>query len=366
MKILITGGHLSPALSVIESLKNAEVAYVGRKFALEGDSALSFEYQVITDLGIKFFPLTTARLQRKISRHTFTSFLKLPVGFSQSLKILRSFKPDVVLGFGSYVSLPVVLSAYFLKIPIVIHEQTLEVGFANKILSRFATKICISWQSSEKYFPIQKTVLTGNPLRKEILAINTKTGQNKLPVLFVTGGSLGSHFINTLILESLDKLVDKFEIIHQTGDAKKYQDFEKLTNEKFRIKEKGKRYTLKKFFTPNDSALNLAKADLVISRAGINTVSELLYLSKPALLIPISFSQRDEQLKNAKLLKDNNLAEILESKETTRGSFLNTLFDMEKNLTKYKPNFKDKINSRAAENIIEVLQDVYQKKKIKK
>ena len=134
--------------------------------------------QEITKLGIPFYAINTARLQRKFTKHTVPSLIKFPLGFIQSLKILRKIKPEVVLGFGGYISLPVVLAAAFLKIPIVIHEQTLEAGFANKIEAKFARKICISWQSSEKYFPKEKTVLTGNPLRQVIL--NSKIFQAKM------------------------------------------------------------------------------------------------------------------------------------------------------------------------------------------
>src|SRR3972149_4565703 len=227
MKILIIGGHSTPALCVIENLKNEEVFYIGRKHALEGDSALSLEYQTINKFKIPFYEIKTARFQRKITRYTLFSFLKFPAGFLQAVKILKQTKPDVVVGFGGYVSIPIVISAYFLKIPIVIHEQTLEIGFANKILSPFATKICISWESSKEFFPQGKTILPGLPIKKEIINAKTsirsastvstrgeqahdKKDKHDLPFLYITGGSLGSHKINLLVEKILPQLLQNF------------------------------------------------------------------------------------------------------------------------------------------------------------
>ena len=217
MKIAITGGHLTPALSVIEALpKDAEVLYIGRKHALEGDRAVSLEYGVITQKGINFAVLQTGRLQRTITRYTIPSLAKVPVGLAKSILILRKFKPDVVVGFGGYVSFPVILAAKVLKIPIVIHEQTLEAGAANMFLSRFAKKICISFETSRKFFPKDKTTLTGNPVRDAIIHPSKKFdfGENE-KVIFITGGSLGSHFINLLVKECLAKLLDNYIIVHQ-------------------------------------------------------------------------------------------------------------------------------------------------------
>lgn len=374
MKILITGGHLSPALSVIEKLKGEDILYVGRKHALEGDKAFSLEYQTIKSLGIPFFSITTGRLQRKFTRYTIPSFLKFPLGFSQSFFILKRFKPDVVLGFGGYVSWPIIVMSSFLKIPVVIHEQTLEAGMTNKMAARFAVKICISFESSKRFFPIKKVVLTGNPLRKEIIEENQKSkiinheSKGELPLLYVTGGSLGSHFINNLVKDTVVKLIKDFQIIHQTGDSNKYKDFDTLLKIKNELGEDGENYTVRKFLTPAESAESLQKADLVVARAGINTVTELLFLGKPSLLIPLPFAQNNEQLKNARFLKAQGLGEILEQKKITAEVFLNTLEKMNKNINSYKENSsksKALVDRDAALRIVEVVKNVYKKKKNK-
>ena len=174
MKVLIAvggGGHFSPALAVIKQMpKDWDVLLVGRKHTFEGDSALSLEYQTAQRLGLQFETITTGRLQRKLTRHTFSSLVKMPVGMAQAKKILAKYKPDVVLSFGGYISVPVVLAAAIQRLPIIIHEQTLQAGLANKIAARFAAKICISWEESAKFFPRSKVILTGNPLREEFLS----------------------------------------------------------------------------------------------------------------------------------------------------------------------------------------------------
>lgn len=361
MRIVIIGGHLSPALAVMEQLKNAEIYYLGRKYTFENDKAISLEQQEITKLGIPFYAINTARLQRKFTKHTIPSLIKFPLGFTQSLKILRQIKPEVVLGFGGYISLPVVLAAAFLKIPIIIHEQTLEAGFANKIETKFARKICLSWQSSQQYFPKDKTVLTGNPLRQVIL--NSKSSsKNEFPMLYITGGSSGSHAINSLVEKSLEKLLENFVVVHQVGDAKEYNDFEKLRAAVNKLRSAlVKNYHLQKFFSPETVVQNLNSADLVIGRAGINTVTELIYFAKPAFLIPLPFSQRREQLKNALFLKGLGLAEIGLQDELTPEIFVTKIIAMFKNLNKYQLR-EEVLIPDAAKNIVRVLKDVSTKK----
>ena len=140
MKIVVIGGHLSPAYSVIEELKGEEVFYIGREHVFEGDKAVSLENEEIKTLNIPFFPIVTARLQRKFTRYTLSSFIKFPLGFTQALRILKPIKPDVVLGFGGYLSVPVIFAASICNIPVVIHEQTLEAGFANRLVAKIAKR----------------------------------------------------------------------------------------------------------------------------------------------------------------------------------------------------------------------------------
>jgi UDP-N-acetylglucosamine--N-acetylmuramyl-(pentapeptide) pyrophosphoryl-undecaprenol N-acetylglucosamine transferase len=366
MKLAIVGGHLSPALAVIDALpRDAQVLFIGRKYTFEGDRATSLEYNTIRSLKIPFASISTGRWQRKFTRFTIPSLFKFPYGVVQSFLILRNFKPEVVLSFGGYLSLPVGLSAFFLRIPIVIHEQTLAAGLANRILSFFAKKICISWDSSVKFFLLEKTVLTGNPVRKFKVhpdSVGTKfkvNNENKtLPIIYITGGSSGSHFINTLVEGCIEELLKKFIIIHQTGDAQKYLDFDRLYNLRNTLPPKlQSRYFLTKFVEPENIGSVIKAADLVVSRAGINTVTELIFFKKPSFLIPIPFSQNNEQKKNALFLKDLGLGEVFYQDLLDSKKFFGVLIGMFDNIDKYKAksNLDTSINKNAAQKIIEVL-----------
>jgi len=361
MKAVLTGGHLSPALSLIEELKSDEIFFIGRKYSFEGDKALSLEYELITKLGIPFIPLTMGRLQRRLSKHSFTSLLKSPVGFTQSLSTLVRIKPDIVVGFGGYLSLPVIFAASFLGIPVVIHEQTLEVGLANRIAAKFAKKICISWEKSEKYFPKYKTILTGNPIRKELFQPTEENFifKNDLPIVYITGGSSGSHALNSAVLGCAEKLLKSVNIIHQTGDAKKFNDFDKAQKLRELLTGTAGNYQIKKFLDSAQVAEALKKSTFVVSRSGINTVTELICFKKPCILIPLFFSQKNEQLKNALLIKNFGLAEIIEQDKLSPETLFSEISKMEKNISKYVLNSEQDVNifKNASKNIAKVVRE---------
>lgn len=323
MKVLIVvggGGHFAPAFTVINALpKDWQVLVVGRKHAFEGDKAESLEFQIAKQQHIPFVSLTTGRFQRKFTKHTIPSLTKFPYGFLQAMRILLRYKPDVVMSFGGYVSLPVVFAASALKIPIVIHEQTLEAGLANKMASRFATKICISWESSAAFFPNAKTVLTGNPLerdRHEVTNLLKFPANDTLPLLFVTGGSGGSHAINVLIENCLEKLLASFRVFHQTGDAQEFGDFERLEKKRLLLdKDMQERYLLAKFLSHGEFSGVVFASDVVVSRAGMNTITELMHYGKPAIIIPLPHAQKNEQMKNARFMESFGLA-LVASQQT--------------------------------------------------
>ncbi|MCL5438460.1 MAG: UDP-N-acetylglucosamine--N-acetylmuramyl-(pentapeptide) pyrophosphoryl-undecaprenol N-acetylglucosamine transferase [Patescibacteria group bacterium] len=369
MKIVITGGHLSPLLAVVDAFpKSTDILVIGRKRALEGDAAFSLEYQEIQKRGIPFKSIVTARLQRKFTKYTIPSLLKFPYGFFRAVSILKRFKPDIVLSFGSYISLPVNLAAFVLGIPLVLHEQTFGAGTSNKISSIFAKKICVSWEESKKYFPESKTVLTGIPMRKEVIntpgkipVFNQKFENIDLPMIYVTGGSLGSHAINLLIEKCIDDLLKKFKILHQTGDAREFGDFDRLEQKKEKLDDKIKsRYVLAKFVDPLITGSVIKNSAFVVSRSGINTVSELIFLGKPAILIPLPYSQNDEQVKNAEFFKDLGIGEIF-FQDRSPDNFLKLIYLMLENLEKYNKKAKETekiLQKDAASKIVDVLTDI--------
>lgn len=350
MKIVITGSHFTPAQAVIESLNtlwpNVEIIYIGRRRTLEGDKILSIESQILPKLNIKFIPIIAGRLQRVLTFYTIPALFKIPLGFIQSFFILSREKPDIVLSFGGYVAVPVVVSAWLLSIPVIIHEQTLITGLANTITSYFAKKIAISF---DREYPFQKDkiILTGNPIRKDVIKpsgfIDTEikdavliASKEKLPLIFITGGNQGSHVINDALSKIIDSLTQKAYLIHQTGDSH-FRDFEKLTNLRSSLKYP-KRYVVRKWVQGQDLGMILQSADLAISRAGINTLLELAYYSIPSIVIPIPYLYKDEQMVNATYFKSLGLVEILTQDQLTGQLLKNKVDYMLKKRRIYKNN----------------------------
>lgn len=356
-KLLLTGGHLSPLLAVLAELpKDIEPVVIGRKYTFEKDKTESLEYQLLLDLKIPFYDVGAGRLQRKMSRKTIPSLLRSPSAFLKARKILKSEKPDAVLTFGGYIGLPVALAAYTLKIPVVLHEQTLHAGLTSKQIGRWAKKVCISYPTSEKYFNAKKTVFTGNPVRKEVFTVKDKIeGVASGTTLFVTGGSTGAHPINEIIENGLEEFLNHFVIIHQTGDAQEFKDFERLENRKKSLPENlQKKYALRKFILPEEIGWVYKNADVILARSGINTVTELVTLSKKALLVPLPYGQANEQLENAKYYAKTGLGGYIKQDDATPDMVLQKLLEIEKNKTSATALPKD---NTAAQNIINVVRE---------
>lgn len=368
MKVLITGGHLTPALAVLQHFKKSDkVLFVGRKHPLEGDSALSLEYQVCVGKGISFKDLLSGRLQRKFTIHTLPSLLKIPLGFLQAFYYVATFRPEVILSFGSYVSFPVEFCGFLLGVPIVIHEQTLGAGLTNRITSPLARTICISWESSRRFFPKEKTVFTGNPIREEIFkkvyvrggpVFGWRSSDRELPTIYITGGSLGAHAINIAVEEIIEKLLERYVVVHQTGDAKKYKDFERLCDLRNTLGgELRSRYILVRHIE-DEIGWVLRNATLVVSRAGANTVTELLALGKPALLIPLPIAADSEQAKNAKLLRDVGLGEEVAQEKLSGKTLANRIQSMMDRIGSYEKSgrkAKKLVRLNAAEDIVRIV-----------
>ena len=373
MKIVITGGHLSPALSLIDLINGSprgeagrhDVLFIGRKYGFEGDSALSLEYKLLQKLGVNFASVAAGRFQRSFTRYTIPSLFKIPIGFYQSFKILRAFAPDVFVGFGGYVSFAPALASFILRIPIVIHEQTLEAGTTNRIVSHIAEKICISFENSRQFFPKGKTILTGNPIRAQIIKpqSNLELPYENIPLIYFTGGSLGSIFINELIEKTLKDLLSKYRIIHQAGSFNNNKSLQKLRKIKKNLNNQfRKRYLVTDHFSADDVGKILREATLVVGRSGINTITELLFLNKPALLIPLSTGQHDEQRKNAQFLKEAGLAEVLNENAATPTDFVKVASHMIDGIDSYKANEnKEYLKENASENILRVVENAAKK-----
>lgn len=402
MKLLLVaggGGHFAPALALIESLpKDWEVHIIGRKYAFEADKTISLEYQTAKKLGIPFSTITTGRLQRKLTKHTLQSIAKIPVGFRQAMQILKEYQPDVLVSFGGYVSVPVAIAAKLQHVPIIVHEQTMGAGLANKFVGNIADKIALSWKQSESVFPKGKTVLTGNPLQKEFIetiqlssrptersggisflisssvakkdpstSLRSAQDDKKTPLLYITGGSGGSHAINVLIESCLEQLLHKYRIVHQTGDAKQFGDFARLEAKKKTLPpELRDRYLVTKFVDSADVFDLLRKADLVIARSGIGTVTQLLAMGKPCIFIPLPYGQKNEQLTNAMFVKKIGIGEIAQEYGLTGDALyalIEKMFQHYADYTKHSSEAKAVIDLQATQKLISLISHVTSKNK---
>jgi UDP-N-acetylglucosamine--N-acetylmuramyl-(pentapeptide) pyrophosphoryl-undecaprenol N-acetylglucosamine transferase len=267
-KIVITGGHLTPALATIDELKkeeDVEIIFIGRSRATEGDKAPSAESVVIPNIGIKFYAINAGRLQRKLTKYTLWSLGKIPIGVIQSLGILSRERPAAVLSFGSYVAAPVVLAAWVLGIPVITHEQTLKGGLSNRFISLFAKKIALAWEHSREFFPKEKVIVVGNPIRKELLSLEKKRVSR--PVVYITGGNQGAHSINDMVSDILPELLKNYEVIHQTGGSEVYKDYESLSAQAGQLSPRLKsRYTIAKWFNTEETVEVFSRTSLVVGR----------------------------------------------------------------------------------------------------
>ena len=321
-KICITGGHLTPAKAVIDEIQDQyplwNIVFIGRSTEFEGSNIPSKEKELMSSLGIPFVGITAGRLQRAFSMYTVTSLAKFPVGIVQSLLFCMREKPDMIVSFGGYVALPVVLAAWIFGIPVLTHEQTRVSGLANRIIGVFAKKICITYPDTNHLFPLEKTVVTGLPIRKELFddrfTPEWKVNLKKYPLIYLTGGTTGSVSLNALLFPIIERLVQHYTVVHQTGamsaiPAKRVYDL---------LPESGKsRYIARDYVGERYVGWLLRNASLVVGRSGANTVTELALFRKKALLIPLPWSGGGEQLQNAKWLEKAGLATVIEQSSVT-------------------------------------------------
>ena len=335
-KIVISGGHLTPALAVIEELQKQggwEIYFFGRKYAAEGDKIPSLEMEIIPRMGIKFILISAGRLQRRFTRYTIPAALRLPLGFFQALYHLIRLRPNVILSFGGYLGVPAILAGWLLRIPSLTHEQTTVIGLGTKISALFCKKVCLSWPQTLGIFPKGKEFLTGNPVRREVFRVNpdfwkSLNFEKGKPLILIAGGNQGAQVINLAIKGCLGKILAKYNVFHQVGRLD-LAGFRKLEQKNYRVAD---------FVEGADWGTLLNKADLVISRAGINTLTELGALGKPMLLIPISWLFGNEQPRNAQMFKAAGLAEIISQDELTSELLLKTIEKMMASATFYQKN----------------------------
>ncbi|MCR4263384.1 MAG: UDP-N-acetylglucosamine--N-acetylmuramyl-(pentapeptide) pyrophosphoryl-undecaprenol N-acetylglucosamine transferase [Candidatus Roizmanbacteria bacterium] len=344
--ILITGGHISPAVALIQELRRRggyAVHFIGRRYAFaEAKERRSFEYEIVTRLSIPFTDLESPRFPSGISFASFVFPFLLSGKIIAARAILKRIRPEAVISFGGYISAPVVLAAWLLHIPVIMHEQTMLPGRANRMLSRFALFMCISWEESRKYFSesVQKRcILTGLPVRDEVRSLVEKKDTNKKTqkkLIYITGGSSGAHRINSLVLDALPELLKRYEIVHQCGDSQ-FHDYEMLTQKRDTLPaELKKRYRVYKYIAVEQIASILHQADIMVGRSGANTIIEIALIGKPAILIPLPESAFDEQKKQADLLEQKGSAIVCDQQTLTADRLINSIDNLFKQLKKYQ------------------------------
>jgi len=342
---------MSPALAVIDEIgSRADIIFVGKKYDPENEKTFALEYREVAKKNVLFYNLQTGRLTRLFNFKSFINLLKIPLGFYQALRILIKEKPNSILSFGGYIGFPVCLIGFLLKIPVYIHEQTSKPGLTNRITGLLAKKIFISFEETKKYFSPEKIIASGNPVRKSVLKVSKKPFnflKNK-PVIYITGGSLGSHSINNKIKEILPGLLEKYIVIHQTGS----RIIKNILPDKLKTT-----YFPREHFFADEIGYIYSISDLVIGRSGANTLFELIAWKKPAILIPLPWSANQEQLGQAEIFQKSGTGEIFDQNNESK-NLLNLVDKVLSDIDNYKNNFKNVelfYKKNAAQTIVQTL-----------
>jgi UDP-N-acetylglucosamine--N-acetylmuramyl-(pentapeptide) pyrophosphoryl-undecaprenol N-acetylglucosamine transferase len=297
-----TGGHLFPGIAVAQELRRRDPGNRVR-FVSRGND---FERAALARTGFELTAITVEGLKGRGLLNQLRALVNLPRGVLQSAGVLRGFRPDLVIGLGSYAAGPVVLAAWTMRLPIALCEQNTLPGVTNRVLARFADRIFTSFERTAGGFDPAKVVWTGNPLRQEFRADGRTVGERRSGpfTVLVLGGSQGAHRLNTAVAEALERMerLEGFAFIHQTGAADEQAVAEAYRRAKARAR-------VQAFF--HDMAEIYAAADLVVCRAGATTVAEITALGKPALYVPFPFAADDHQRLNAGEMVAAGAAEMI-------------------------------------------------------
>ena len=319
-----TAGHVTPNIALIPKLqeKGFQISYIG--------SYNGIEKSLIQELGIPYYGISSGKLRRYFDIKNFSDPFRVLKGYSQAKKLMKQLKPDVVFSKGGFVTVPVVLAAKKRKIPAIIHESDMTPGLANKLCLSSATKICCNFPETVSTLPADKAVLTGTPIRQELLHGDKEAARNfcgfssDKPVLLVIGGSLGAASVNENVRTILPELLKEFQVIHLCGKGKTDSSLEHTAGYV--------QYEYIKEELPDLFAL----ADIVISRAGANAICELNALAKPNLLIPLSANaSRGDQILNARSFERQGYSMVLEEEEITESVLMDSIRKLYENRNSY-------------------------------
>lgn len=347
-KIVLTGGgtagHVTPNIALLPQLKEAgyEVSYIG--------SYSGIEKKLMEDLDVPYYGISSGKLRRYFDLKNFTDPFRVLKGFSQAKKLIKQINPDIVFSKGGFVAVPVVIAADKCNIPVIIHESDMTPGLANRLCQKHALKVCCNFPETVKLIPDGKGVLTGTPIRSELLHGDKAAGlrlcgfNTSKPILMVIGGSLGALHINEAIRGILSRLLEKFQIIHVCGKGKIDASFNNTTG-----------YC--QFEYVNEELKDLfAAADVVVSRAGANVICELLAMRKPNLLIPLpADASRGDQLLNAASFKKQGFSAVLDEEAMSDTLLFDTICSLYDKREQYITAMSRGKQGDAAKSIVDMI-----------
>lgn len=347
-KIILTGGgtagHVTPNLALLPELKKAgfTVSYIG---SYEG-----IEKQLAKSKGLPYYGISSGKLRRYLSAKNVSDIFHVLHGISQAKSLMKKLRPDIVFSKGGFVSVPVVLAAASQKIPVVIHESDMTPGLANRIAMKKAAKICCTFPETLQYLPKDKAVLTGAPIRAELLKGDKTAGfayagfTGEKPMLLVVGGSTGAAKVNEAVWELLPQLTKTFDVCHLTGKGKARSDL------------KGTPGYVQFEYVSDAMKDLLAACSLAISRAGSNAICELLATRTPNVLIPLSAqASRGDQILNARSFEKQGFSEVVDEDTMKPQDLLNAVNKVYKNRESYIKAMEQSPSSDAVKKITEIL-----------
>ncbi len=346
-KIILTGGgtagHVTPNLALIPALKKRdyEIRYIG--------SYQGIEKRLAENAGIPYDGISSGKLRRYFDLKNFSDPFRVLKGYGEACRLLKKYQPDVIFSKGGFVSVPVVLAAKRYRIPTILHESDMTPGLANRLCIPSAAKICCNFPETLQHLPEDKAVLTGSPIREELLQGDRLAGLQYThlsaakPILLVIGGSLGAVAVNQMIRSLLPRLLPSFQIIHICG--KGHLD-ESLIGRPGYVQYEYVDAPLKHLF---------AAADLAVSRAGANSICELLALRKPNVLIPLSAAaSRGDQLLNAASFEKQGFSTVLKEEDMNQ----DTLFDAIQDTYEHRADFISRMKQSSLGNAVETIADL--------
>lgn len=338
-----TAGHVTPNIALMGRLKEQgyQISYIG--------SYNGIEKTLIEELGIPYYGISSGKLRRYFDLKNFTDPFRVLKGFSEARKLLKQLKPDVIFSKGGFVTVPVVVAAGRLKIPAIIHESDMTPGLANKLCIPSAVKVCCNFPETKAHLPEGKAVVTGTPIRPELLQGDAAKGRaftgftSEKPVIMIIGGSLGAQAVNDAIRRILPELLKDFQVVHLCGKGK--QDDSKNDLKGYVQYE----------YIESELADLFAMADIVISRAGANAICELQALKKPNLLIPLSANaSRGDQILNARSFEKQGFSMVLEEEAITDEVLLKAIHD----LYDHRENYRAAMENAPGQDSISVICDL--------